>query len=154
MHRRGLLSAAAGFAVLPLWAAAPQHRDRYDARRDAVADVTAAVTLAAREGKRVLVEVGGEWCAWCHVLDQFFKRHDDVRRLRDEQYVWVKVDWSPQNRNEALLSRWPKIKGYPHLFVLDEAGQLIHSQATSELEAGKDYDREKMLTFLRNHRRR
>ena len=155
MRRRRFLLVGAASAALPsAWAAAPQQPDGFDPRRDAAADVAAAVALAAREGKRVLVEVGGKWCTWCHVLDGFFMAHDDVRRLRDEHYVWVKVNWSPQNRNEALLSRWPKIKGYPHLFVLDEAGRLIHSQGTSELEAGNDYDREKMLAFLRNHRRR
>jgi thiol:disulfide interchange protein len=155
MHTRRLLLVGAALAALsPAWAAPPQQPDGFDPGRDAAADVAAAVTLAAREEKRVLVEVGGKWCTWCHVLDRFFRAHDDVRRLRDEHYVWVSVNWSPQNRNEALLSRWPKITGYPHLFVLNEAGQLIHSQATSELEAGNDYDREKMLAFLRDHRRR
>lgn len=155
MHRRRPLVLGAALAALPsAWAAAPGQPDGFDPSRDAEADVAAAVTLAAREEKRVLVEVGGRWCTWCHVLDQFFRAHDDVRRQRDQHYVWVKVNWSPQNRNEALLSRWPRIKAYPHIFVLDEAGQLIQSQATSELEAGKDYDREKMLAFLRNHRRR
>lgn len=153
MHRRLMLAGAALVALPPAWAASPQQSDDFDPGRDAAADVAAAVALAAREEKHVLVEVGGKWCAWCHVLDQFFRTHDDVRRVRDEHYVWVKVNWSPQNRNEALLSRWPKIKGYPHLFVLNGAGRLTHSQATSELEAGKDYDREKMLSFLRHHRR-
>lgn len=155
MYRRTLLLQGAALAALtPAWAAAPWQPDPFDPTRDAEADVAAAVAQAARAGKRVLVEVGGRWCTWCHVLDQFFRAHDDVRRQRDEHYVWVKVNWSPQNRNEALLSRWPRIKAYPHLFVLDDAGRPIHSQATGELEAGKDYDREKMLAFLRDHRRR
>lgn len=154
MYRRRLLLVCTAVAALaPAWAATQQPQG-FDPARDGAADVAAAVTLAASEGKRVLVEVGGKWCTWCHVLDQFFSSEDDVRRLRDEHYVWVKVNWSPQNRNEALLSRWPRIQGYPHLFVLDETGRLIHSQATSELEAGKNYDRDKVLGFLRNYRRR
>ena len=62
------------------------------------------------------------------------------------------VNWSPQNRNESLLSRWPRIKGYPHLFVLDGDGKLVHSQDTSQLEAGADYDKDKLLAFLRMYR--
>jgi thioredoxin-related protein len=127
--------------------------DRFDPRRDAAADVAAAIAMAKTQGKRVLVDVGGEWCVWCHVLDRFMAANADVRQLRDEGYVWVKVNWSPENRNEQLLSRWPKIRSYPHLFVLDGAGQVLHSQPSAELEAGKDYDRERMIAFLRRHRR-
>ena len=65
----------------------------------------------------------------------------------------MKVNFSPQNRNEAVLSQWPKIKGYPHLFVLDAEGRLVHSQDTGELEAGKDYDEAKVIAFLEKHRR-
>jgi hypothetical protein len=76
-----------------------------------------------------------------------------VQSLRDAGYVWVKVNWSRENKNEALLSRWPAIKGYPHLFVLDADGKLIHSQDTEALEAGKDYDKAKFVAFLEKFRR-
>ncbi len=77
--------------------------------------------------------------------------NDDVRAARDAAYVMVKVNWSPENKNTALLSQWPKISGYPHFFVLDSSGRLVVSQDTGELEAGKSYDRDKMLAFLRKH---
>ena len=64
-----------------------------------------------------------------------------VTRLRNTQY-------SKENRNEALLRRWPSVAGYPHLFVLDAGGGLVHSQDTSELEAGDGYDRNRVLGFL------
>jgi hypothetical protein len=76
-----------------------------------------------------------------------------VQRTLAEHYVLVKVNWSPQNRNEKLLSRWPKPSGYPHFYVLDGDGALVVSQATSELEGGRDYDEQKMLAFLRRHAR-
>ena len=62
--------------------------------------------------------------------------------------------WSPQNRNVALLSRWPRIEGYPHLFVLDGSGRLLHSQNTGRLEdtEGERYEKSKFLAFLRDHR--
>ena len=77
----------------------------------------------------------------------------DVAILRDANYVWVKVNWSKENRNEALLSRWPAIRGYPHLFVLDANGRLVHSQDTDALEAGRDYDKAKFVDFLRRFSR-
>src|SRR6476661_78253 len=127
---------------------------KFDPTRDAAADVRAAVAQARAQRKQVLVDVGGEWCIWCHILDKVIASHAPVQRLLEDNYVVVTVNWSPQNRNEALLSQWPKIKGYPHLFVLDGKGQLVHSQDTSELEAGRDYDEGKVLAFLREHSRR
>ena len=122
---------------------------KFDPTRDAAADVAAATALAKAQGKRVLVDVGGEWCSWCHILDRFIAANADVQSARDANYVWVKVNWSKENKNEALLSRWPKIQGYPHLFVLDGDGKLLHSQDTGPLEAGKDYDRAKIIAFLK-----
>jgi thiol:disulfide interchange protein len=122
---------------------------KFDPTRNAAEDVATAVTEAKAQGKRVLVDVGGEWCVWCHILDKFMDSNADVRSERDAGYVVVKVNWSPDNKNTEVLSRWPKIKGYPHLFVLDEAGRLIHSQDTGALEAGKTYDQDKMLGFFR-----
>jgi hypothetical protein len=82
-------------------------------------------------------------------MDRFIDANDDVRALIDANYVWVKVNYSSENRNEALLGRWPRIAGYPHLFVLDASGKLVHSQGTAALESGKGYDRERFIAMLR-----
>ena len=142
---------AAGLVVLSLaaGASAAELPDRFDPTRNAAADVARAVELAKASGRRVLVDVGGEWCSWCHIMDAFFAADAEARALRDKSYVWVKVNWSPQNRNEAVLSRWPKANGYPHLFVLAADGTLLHSQDTGDLEAGRGYDRAAFIAFLR-----
>ena len=121
---------------------------KFDPKRDAAKDVATAIQLAKSQSKRVVVYVGGEWCVWCHIMDRFFAEDAEVRTLRDAHYVWVKVNWSKEVPNEAVLSRWPKISGYPHLFVLDANGRLLHSQDTSLLEAGKGYDKAKFAAFL------
>ena len=121
---------------------------KFDPARDAAADVARAVAIAKSQGKRVIVDVGGEWCTWCHIMDRFIDANADIRSLIETRYVWVKVNYSKENRNEALLTRWPKVAGYPHLFVLDAEGSLVHSQNTSELEAGRGYDVAKFTAFL------
>ncbi len=137
-------------AVLGMAIAAAQDLPaRFDPTRDAAMDVAAAAALAKAQGKRVLVDVGGEWCAWCHILDRFITANRDVKTLVDANYVWVKVNWSRENKNEALLSKWPSIRGYPHLFVLDGDGRLVHSQETDVLESGNDYDKLRFSDFLR-----
>jgi len=63
-------------------------------------------------------------------------------------YLVVKVNWSRENRNEAFLSQYPSIRGYPHIFVLEKDGTFLHSQNTAELEEGRSYDLDVMLAFL------
>ncbi len=122
----------------------------FDPQRDPADDLDTAKVEAQRAGKRIVLDVGGEWCSWCHRLDAAIEDDGEIRRFRDAHYVWVKVNFSPENENAAFLSKYPEIKGYPHLFVLDADGALVHSQFTGELEKGKGYDRGKLLAFLRD----
>jgi thioredoxin-related protein len=121
---------------------------KYDPKRDAALDIAEAAAEAKRTNKRVLVEVGGEWCIWCHMMDDFFEKHPEVLGLREKNFVMVKVNFSDENKNEQVLSRYPEIPGYPHLFVLDSDGKLLHSQDTSELEEGRGYNLTKFTAFL------
>jgi thiol:disulfide interchange protein len=122
----------------------------YDPKRDAAQDIQDAIKEAQRTNKRILLEVGGEWCGWCHTLDRFFQANPDLLFLRDKNFVTVKINFSGDNENKELLSHYPAIPGYPHIFVLDAEGKLLHSQDTSELESGKSYNLEKLTAFLTN----
>ena len=122
---------------------------KYDPARDAAKDIQQALAEAQRTNRHVLLEVGGEWCVWCHIMDKFFDTHQDLLSLRESNYVMVKVNFSGENKNEQVLSQYPKIPGYPHLFVLDAQGKLLHSQSTAELEAGKSYNKRKFTQFLK-----
>jgi len=123
-------------------------RERFDPARDARADLDAAIKSAAKSGKNIVLDVGGEWCPWCVFMDKFFYMNPDIDKLREANYVWVKVNFSKENKNEAFLSSYPQAPGYPHLYVLDPAGKLLQSQDTSELEMGKGYNPEKFVEFL------
>lgn len=120
----------------------------YDPGRDPAADLAAAVQEASASDRRILVEVGGEWCHWCHILEKFFKNHDELRELLEDNFVVVKVNFSPENENEAFLSRFPVFKGYPHIMILDSDGTHLHSQDTGQLEKGEGYDPAAMKAFL------
>lgn len=121
---------------------------KFDPARDAVKDIADALAEAQKTGRNVILDVGGEWCIWCKRLDEFFEQNDDVREFMEKNYVVVKINWSKENKNEVVLSRYPKIPGYPHLFVLDASGNLLHSQNTGDLESGDHHDRDKVMGFL------
>src|SRR5262249_37080637 len=119
-----------------------------DPSRDAAKDIAFGIARAKRENKRVLLDVGGEWCPWCKKLDKMFHEDKEVAKALADHYVVIKVNFSRENQNEAVLSKYPKIDGCPHLFVLDKTGKLVHSQDTGLLETGDHHDHDKVMAFL------
>ena len=95
---------------------------QYDPKRDAAKDVDEAVAEARSPGRHVLLEVGGEWCIWCHRLDDFLAKPEELGALLERNFVLVKVNFSPENKNEKVLSLYPEIGGFPHFFVLGREG--------------------------------
>jgi len=122
---------------------------KFDPAADPAKDLEHAIAEARRTHRRIILDVGGEWCGWCHALDRYYAEHADLMALREKQFVWIKVNFSPGNPNAAFLAKYPKINGYPYLFVLDTEGKLLHSQDTSLLEQGSSYNLEKMFAFLK-----
>ena len=120
----------------------------YSPARNADQDIKAAVVEAQRAGKRILLEVGGEWCSWCHTLDRYFDQHPALTASRDRHYIVVKINFSPENENKIVLSRYPEISGCPFLFVLDTDGKLLHAQPTDPLEEGQSYNLQRFTAFL------
>ena len=121
---------------------------KYDPKRDPAVDIQDATGEAQRTNRRILLEVGGEWCSWCHTLDRFFDANTDLLALREKNFVTVKINFSEENGNKEVLSRYGEISGYPHIFVLDSDGKLLQSQGTGVLESGKSYDLEKLTAFI------
>lgn len=125
---------------------------KYDISRNPEQDLKETILEAKRLNKKILLEVGGDWCIWCHKLDKFFEMNKDIKNFLDEHFILMKVNFSKENKNEKFLSKYPEIPGYPHIFVLDKNGKLLHSQNTGELESGSNYDKNKMMTFLKKWR--
>jgi thiol:disulfide interchange protein len=131
-----------------------QHHQKFDPARNAQKDIQDAIVLAKKFNKRILLDIGGEWCIWCHRLDSLFVQNKDLENFLNKHYVVVKINVSKENENKEALSKYPVIGGYPHIFILEKNGQLIHSQDTGELEFPKDHpnkghDKTKVLMFLK-----
>lgn len=120
----------------------------YDFHRDPEKDLALAETQAQAQHKRILLEVGGDWCYWCHQLDNFFKGNAAVTKLRDDNYILVKVNMSQENANSEFLSHYPRIPGYPWIFVLDADGKFLKSEDTDLLQAGNAYSGRNITDFL------
>jgi thioredoxin-related protein len=129
----------------------PQSKNgsKFDPTRDSEKDLAEAIAKTKVSGKFILLDVGGEWCIWCKRLDIFFYDNEELHKMLTEAFEVVKVNWSPENKNETFLSKYPKIAGYPNFFILDKNGRFIQPQDTGVLEDGKSsYSIEKLKAFL------
>ena len=136
---------------LVLLAAAPQQTDRpplYDPEADPFADLEATIVVAQESDRRIILNVGGNWCGWCYTLDAYIKANDDVRELLEANFVILKINMDQENDNEKFLSQYPSISGYPYWFVLDSNGTFLHPQSTGALEDGPSYDKATIMAFL------
>jgi thiol:disulfide interchange protein len=123
--------------------------DFYDPARNPAADLEQAVVIAKSENKRIMLELGGDWCKWCKFMDEFYETHSDILQFRADHYVLVKVNVGPENMNEEFLSQFPAAAGYPHIYILENDGTFVHSQDTAELEDGAvSYVPEVFMAFL------
>ena len=121
----------------------------FDPQRDAGKDLSLAIKMASESEKNILLDVGGSWCIWCRIMENWLKQNTNVESYLHANYILLKINFSPENENKEFLSQFPKVPAYPHLFVLSSEGEFLHSQNTGSLENGKSYDQEKFLIFLK-----
>lgn len=119
----------------------------YDVASDPVKNLTATIARAQTENKRILLHVGGEWCGWCKLMSKFMVTNPAVKSHLEKNFLIMKVTY-PGDHAEAFLAKYPKIEAYPHVFVLETNGELLHSQGTGELEQGQGYNESLFLKFL------
>lgn len=139
------------FLITALPCLAQQKEKLYDPGADASAELDAAIARAGREGKHVLVQVGGNWCSWCVKLDGLMKRDARIDSILNADYLFLRVNYSKENRNTAVLERlaWPQRFGFPVLVVLDGKGARLHTQDSGLLEKDGGHDPEMVARFLR-----
>lgn len=120
----------------------------YNPERDPARDLAMTIQRAGKESRRILIQVGGEWCGWCHRMNDYFHQNTKVAAALQDGFIIMKVNFSQENKNEGFLKQCPTISGCPHLFVLESDGRLLHPQSTGELEEGKGCSETAVLKFL------
>ncbi|HCY76829.1 MAG TPA: thiol-disulfide isomerase [Ignavibacteriales bacterium] len=143
-----LVSAFVLIAAISVFAQASDTTVGFDPSRNPFNDLKVAIQNAEQSNKRIILDVGGEWCIWCHRIDAFMHSDEEIQAILEENYIIIKINFSKENKNEKFLSQYPKIEGYPHFFILESNGKLLHSQNTGDLEKDKGYDKHKFLDFL------
>lgn len=126
----------------------PLYSTEYDEQRDPFKDAQAAITLAGQTNRNVLIEIGGDWCTWCHKIDAFLSENPDVYQALHENFVLLKVSVSDTNENLKFMSGLPPVLGYPHMYISTGQGKVILSKDTAEFLNLDNYSRQKWLDFI------
>lgn len=129
----------------------------YDEKANAREQIDAAIARAAKNNRRVLIQWGGNWCPWCHLLHEAMSSDAAIKKELQYEYDVVLVDIGRFDRNLDIASAYgADIKsGVPYITVLDSAGKPVINQETGSLESkeeGKhEHDRAAVLKFLKDH---
>lgn len=122
----------------------------YHPEADAKADIKAAVEKAAKEGKHVMLQVGGNWCSWCLRFNDKLTTNDTLKTAFEKSYVLYHLNYSKENLNEDILASlgYPQRFGFPVFVILDGKGNRIHTQSSGYLESGKGYSTTEVVNFF------
>ena len=100
----------------------------YDEAANADAQVASAFARAQKSHKRVLIDLGGNWCVDCLILANFV-RLPEMRRFMTAHYEEVLVDVGRFNRNLQIPARFgitKRLEGVPALLIVTPDGKLVN----------------------------
>ncbi|WP_448213503.1 DUF255 domain-containing protein [Colwellia sp. MEBiC06753] len=132
----------ANSAELPLYSLV------YDESRNPFQDARDALSLAKQTNRHVLIEIGGNWCTWCHKMDAFLEENPAIYQQLHQTFVVLKVNVSDDNENADFMQGLPPVLGYPHMYVSNKNGKMLLSKDTAELQENGQYHIGNWLSFL------
>lgn len=124
----------------------------YDENMDGMEQIDQALEEANSTGRKVICQVGGNWCPWCLRFADFISHDEEIAEVIKKNYVYIHVNTSKENKNMEALKRLgnPGRFGYPVFVILDHEGNVMQIESSAYLEEGKSYDRKKVLAFFLN----
>lgn len=129
--------------------ALPAYSKKYDPTRDAMQDGRDAIKLATKTNRRILIEVGGDWCKWCHYLENYLNKNQKVKNQLHETFVLLKVNVSEENYNSEFLKVFPKPNGYPYMYVMEKTGELLLADDMAEFYSNGHYSEKAFFSFFK-----
>ena len=101
---------------------------------DAHAAIANACEQAAREGKRVAVVFGADWCPDCYAFNKALT-HRLVTPIVEPSFVIVKISVGNRNQNLDIMADYGMdvVRGIPAIAILEPDGKLLKAQTDGEL---------------------
>ena len=113
-------------------------RTPYDESANADTAVDAAFARAKRSGKRVLIDLGGNWCGDCIVLANLMQL-PELKPFLAAHFEIVSVDVGRFDRNLQIPARFGMVErlksgGVPAVIVAEPDGTFVNRTDISALE--------------------
>jgi len=104
-------------------------RTPYDASVNAGAAVDAAFARAKKNGKRVLIDLGGNWCGDCIVLANIMQL-PEMKPFLTAHFEIVAVDVGRFDKNLQIPARFGitnRLEGVPSVIIAEPDGRFVNS---------------------------
>jgi thiol-disulfide isomerase/thioredoxin len=99
----------------------------YDESADAHQALAEALARAARSGKFVMLDFGGNWCPDCRVTAGVLDL-GDVRPWIDRNFEVVMIDIGRLNKNLDIGERYDvRVRAVPTIIILDQHGHVVNA---------------------------
>ena len=108
----------------------------FDPNANAKDDLSNAIATAGKEHKHVFILIGGDWSPESVQCNTMLAK-DYIQKVLQDNYVFIRINFSPSNKNEEVLRQQldcPKYDGYPILMVLDENGKKVVTKTGAEFK--------------------
>lgn len=123
----------------------------YDEQANADAAVAKARAEAQKQGKLLLIDLGGNWCGDCRVLDGTLQL-PSVKAFMDKHYTVVMVDVGRFERNLQIPAHYgfnTRLKGVPTLLVVDpKTDRLLNRDDVFALSSAGDMSPQALADWL------
>lgn len=121
----------------------------YEDGADAKKEISEALAQSSKDGKKVILVFGGNWCYDCHVLDAMFHQ-PDLSPTVERSFRVVHVDIGRGEKNTDIVQKYHVNldRGVPSLVVLNAKGATIFVDKGGEFEAARSMDPKAVLAFL------
>ena len=123
----------------------------YHPEEDGDMRINQLLKQAKKEGKKVLVQIGGNWCVWCLRFNHLVTTTPELQQILNKKYIYYHLNYSPENKNEKAFKKYGnpgEQYGYPAFLILSAKGEVLFTQKSEDLEDGKGYDPKKVKKFL------
>lgn len=125
----------------------------YDPQAEGEQQLAAALAEAKAQQKRVLLNLGANWCSDSQSMYRLLKNDPRISRELNVHYVLVLVDVNKRtgvDRNAALATRLgdPLTRGIPVLLILGADGTLLNTEPAERLADSDHKHPRKVLRYL------